>query len=384
MSLASQPVLSLELAIMLNHDRDEIRFNLIDDPWLPCITRENERCEVGLRELLHECQTFRDLDVESPVIAAGIYRLILAFLHSALSGPRTPDEWVAIYRQHAFPTAKIERYVERWRNRFELFHPTHPFYQCSNFQLAIPRAANQLAPSCVKEHKKPPDLLTPAQVARALVANQSFALGGGAGTSSARFGKHPNFSHAPLVARNVVLLKGRSLFESLLFNLPLYNEDPLGADRPAWERESNICKPGERSCNGYLDLLTWQSRCVSLIPERGGVRHMYYAQGEILNRDTRPEDPLTLPHRASRHGEPSVVPRDRDWDVWGNGRLPALTQLGGLFREGLLGHAPPIHCAVLGMINERAHVIGWTNESFSVPMRLLHDPNCAVCHSAHG
>ena len=367
---------------MLRDERDDNRLNLIDDPWLPCIAADGERCEVGLRELLHECHMLRDLEVESPLVSATLYRLILAFLHSCLNGPRSTEQWISIYKQHCFPVAKIERYVEQWRHRFELFHPTHPFYQCENFQLAIPRSAGQLARACFNLDAEAPAQLTAAQAARALVAIHGFALGGGAGTSSARFGKHPNFSHAPLVGRNTVLLKGRTLFESLMFNLLIYHDDSLGTDRPAWERDANIRKPGERVCNGYLDLLTWQSRCISLVPEPGGVRHMYYAQGETFARHTRPVDPLTISQRASQLSATPATTHEPDWDAWSDGRLPALAQLAALFRDGQLGHAPPVRCAVLGIINERARVVGWTHDEYTLPMRLMHDPNCVVCHAA--
>ena len=164
---------------MLNCDRDGADFNLIDDPWIPCISLDGVRTELSLRSLLHECHTLSDLNIESPLVTAGLYRLILALLHSALNGPRTPEQWVAFYRQRCLPFLSIENYVERWRSRFGLFHRTHPFYQCSNFHLAAPRPAAQLEPSPVHEIKETPTLLSPAQAARALVANQCFALGGG-------------------------------------------------------------------------------------------------------------------------------------------------------------------------------------------------------------
>ena len=362
---------------MLNRERDGADFNLIDDPWIPCISLDGVRSEFSLRALLHECHTLSDLNIESPLVTAGLYRLILALLHSALNGPRTPEQWVSLYRQQGLPVSTIEHYVERWRPRFGLFHRTHPFYQCSNFQLAVPRPATQLEQSPVHEISETPALLSPAQAARALVANQCFALGGGIGTSSARFGKHPNFSHAPLVGQTVVLLKGRSLFESLMFNLLILSEDESGFSAPAWERECAVRKPGEHPCDGYLELLTWQSRCVNLIPESGGVRYMFYAQGETLSRNARPRDLLAIRGLASRTQD---TRREPNWENTGS-RPMALTQIVKIVQDGLLPHGASIRCSLLGVVSERTRVVGWMNENFAVPMRLIHN-TCAVCQSS--
>ena len=46
--------------------------------------------------------------------------------------------------------------------------------------------------------------------------------------------------------------------------------DPWDFDRngdiPAWERDEDT-RPEDRSPNGYIDLLTWQSRRIRLHPE---------------------------------------------------------------------------------------------------------------------
>ena len=128
--------------------------------------------------------------------------------------------------------------------------------------------------------------MTAHAVARALVAHQAFAVGGGRSPTGYT-------SHAPLVGSVAVILVGDNLFETLMFNLVMYDQKksrPIPAsetDRPSWERDHPIL-PGEpRPVLGYLDLLTWQSRAIRLVPQGDQVNprvsHLYYGQGEILD-----------------------------------------------------------------------------------------------------
>jgi CRISPR system Cascade subunit CasA len=57
-----------------------------------------------------------------------IHRLLLAVLHRALDGPRDTIEAVEIYEAGQLPEGPVQSYLESWEHRFDLFHPTHPFY----------------------------------------------------------------------------------------------------------------------------------------------------------------------------------------------------------------------------------------------------------------
>ena len=50
---------------------------------------------------------------------------------------------------------------------------------------------------------------------------------------------------------------------------------------PAWEREAETVK-GEKSLHGYLDLLTWQSRRILLIPEGNNCRNTVVRRVSIM------------------------------------------------------------------------------------------------------
>ncbi len=130
--------------------------------------------------------------------------------------------------------------------------------------------------------------------ARAVVAAQSYAMGGGKSATV-------NFLHAPLVGKAMVLIKGNDLFETLSLNLlPMGSSSPialnaqaskeqLALDRPIWEAEK-LDRPGSsRPVLGYLDLLTWQSRAINLLRSSDGpasFNSMYMAQGTVMQSET--------------------------------------------------------------------------------------------------
>src|SRR5690606_27983239 len=111
-----------------------------------------------------------------------------------------------------------------------------------------------------------------AEAARLLVALQSFAIGGLI-TSLPGEPKSAKASH--LVKAGVVLLTGDNLFETLMFNILAIDDEPgplnivPSRNVPAWEQEP--ARLDERSPAGLIDLLTWQSRRVLLLPNNDGV-----------------------------------------------------------------------------------------------------------------
>src|SRR5690606_37694837 len=119
--------------------------------------------------------------------------------------------------------------------------------------------------------------LTSAQSARALVAPQQFALGGGV---SQPF----NRCNAPLIAGLVVLVRGENLFNALLLDALLYQrggERPIVSesdDAPSWEAEMPP-EAAKRPPKGYLEYLTWQSRRVLLDTQDGAVHSARILQG---------------------------------------------------------------------------------------------------------
>lgn len=267
-------------------------FNLIDEPWLPCLWKDGKRGEVGLRGGLQQAHQIMEIAGDNPLVTVALYRLLLAIAHRCVgepAGPASIGEWQDLREPGRFDPHAIGAYLDRWRGRFDLFHQEQPFYQVPGLPrtraATISRLRQQADDSpTLFDHQMvdPPPGLTPAEAARLLVAVQSFDLGGIKTGDNAQ-GKE--FSDgAPLVQSAVCLVRGDCLFDTLLLNLHGYDPDvndlpysfDSSADQPAWERPG-ATESRDRVPDGYLDLLTWQARRVLLLPERD-------AAGEVVIR----------------------------------------------------------------------------------------------------
>jgi len=378
-----------------------VEFNLVDERWLPCAEMDGKPVELSITEALVRSHELRELRDSSPLTTAALHRLLLAVIHSAYRGPQSVAAWRALWSAGRADQKMLGDYLVKWHDRFNLFDASHPFYQVAGFSIDATRPACQLEQEIARgnnatlfdhttEASSP--ALTSARAARALVTNQAYAVGGGNGSTSALFGKHPNLKHAPLVAGITVLLKGETLFETLMLNLLLLTaEAPIPCekdDAPAWERSQGIQHPGERPVRGWLDLLTWQSRCISLIEKDDRVSEMYYAQGNSLSK-TSAREPMWFYRESKKPGEYLPVRLCSERAVWrdvdslltirpdraGETRPRAFRQINHIIAEDDTGIRPgnSWRCSLMGLENDKALVLRWTQEDLPLHPQLLED-----------
>ncbi|MFR8717017.1 MAG: type I-E CRISPR-associated protein Cse1/CasA [Faecalibacterium prausnitzii] len=118
----------------------EIEFDLLTEPWIRVRLKDNTVQEVSLTEALVSAQDYVDLAGEMPTQDAAVLRLLLAVLFTVFSrvnvkGEPEPLEkrgqalrrWIELWQLGHFPAEPIRDYLEQWKDRFWLFHPTHPF-----------------------------------------------------------------------------------------------------------------------------------------------------------------------------------------------------------------------------------------------------------------
>jgi CRISPR system Cascade subunit CasA len=297
--------------------------------------------------------------------------------------------------------AKIEAYLDQWHNRFDLFDAQRPFYQSPGFREGKPITINKLFNemsatnnTVLFDHRF--DDMEPrieaSYVARGLVTAQAYALGGGRSATI-------NLVHAPLVGKAMVMLKGRNLFETLSLNLlPMGTSSPisltgeasdkqLNADRPIWESDK-LDRPGStRPIRGYLDLLTWQSRAINLLPsEKGSMTFssMFMAQGTMWKNDDL-FDPMVAYYQSKDYGwRPVGV--DMDKEPWRS--LAALVHtttenkgtmnvnsVGTLIRDGAISRDALYHLEVFGMCSSQAKIHQWKHARIPFPLSYLKDEN---------
>ncbi|MFJ4920656.1 type I-E CRISPR-associated protein Cse1/CasA [Streptomyces sp. NPDC088725] len=281
-------------------------FNLLDEPWLPVRGLDGSREpsspnlgaveDVGLRRILLESDRLQDLVVDLPTQKPAILRqLLLPIVLHALGRPADPARWTAMFRAGAFAPdqrRKLADYLDEHHHLFDLFDPVDPFGQVAGLctakgetkgsaLLVATAATGNNVPLFSSRTEGDPLELTPAEAARWLVHTHCWDTAaiktGVVGDPQAKAGKTTGNPTGPLGQLGVVMPVGRTMYDTLLLNVPS-GPPPLSDDLPQWSRRAREGRiEGSLSCatpawqtrpaRGLLDLWTWQSRRIRLIPE---------------------------------------------------------------------------------------------------------------------
>lgn len=363
-------------------------FDLISQPWIPCVRQDGTAAEFGLRDALVQAHALSDLGGESPLVTAAMHRLLLAILHRVF-GPDGYDAWYALWRAGRFDPVALDAYFAQWHERFDLFHPTRPFYQAADERVK-PKSLTSLVHDVASgnnatlfdHHTDEGGLvLTSAQATRFLVVGQMFGLAGLSGLEQ-------KFTDGPCARGIIFLVQGDTLFETLLLNLLRYDNDhPLPRrpdDLPAWEM-SDPFQDNRSTPRGYLDYLTWQNRRILLLPEMTDdgivVRQMTLAPGLRLGEGI--PDPMKPYRRDEKRG---LLPLrfNEDRALWRDSATllqldapecyapRAFAWLAELVGEGYLPRGTRRTLA-LGMANDQAKVEFYRTEHLPLPLAYLRD-----------
>jgi CRISPR system Cascade subunit CasA len=112
-------------------------FNLLQEDWIPVVMQNWQQREVSLVELFQTWETVREIQADNPPTTLAIHRLLLAILHRAYHGPKNVDHWEEIREDNG---KEAIAYLEKWRDRFDLFDPERPFMQ--NVEIAAEAAGD--------------------------------------------------------------------------------------------------------------------------------------------------------------------------------------------------------------------------------------------------
>lgn len=291
-------------------------FNLIDEPWIPCITTEHRYIEVSLRDLIARADTIRMLAGETPLHNAGIMTLLLALSHRVY-GPSSLSAWEDLWAAGRFPIGPLDQYLASQHQRFDLFHPERPFFQTHNTRGMELRSVVHLILSmgnngALFSHDTEDRgvSFSPAQAARELLASRAFHTAGPANPALKLY-----FSSSPYTDGILFFIEGDNLFETLLLNMPTYPNDGIfpttEEDLPAWEMDDPYA-PREIPF-GYLDYLTWQSARTILQPQiiGGEVRVQMMRIAPALSLATEVQSPQKLYFKRET----------KDGEIWSSLRL---------------------------------------------------------------
>jgi CRISPR system Cascade subunit CasA len=378
-------------------------FNLVDEPWLPCLDLSGNQQAVSLREALTRAHELREVFHASPLVVASLYRLLLAVVHRAL-GPRGIDGWRALWEAGRFEAAAVNGYLDEWRHRFDLFDPDRPFYQVPSLPEPLARPVQRLCHERTRGNNLTlhdhtldafPVTLEAGQAACYLVTLQAFDMGG---LQTRQPGEKPSAEAAPLVKSAVVVLRGPTVFHTLLLNWDSREVRPgtAGPDVPAWERDE-LPGAGSRYPAGWVDLFTWQSRRVLLLPEmrdgRPVVRSAVVMRGESFPQNLLVKDhERMVAYRQVEKARPGQAPwlpvgfqegraawRDSTtWLVRGSQGVDSPPRTLEWVAELTLSGALDIDFVpaldLIGMVSSQAKVLLWRREWLPVPPAYLSQP----------
>ncbi len=374
-------------------------FNLIDQPWIPCIAVEGKFVEVSLRGLLARAHKLREVSCETPIMSASVLPLALAILHRVF-GPEDFDDWAALWKAGKFDMERLEDYFEKWHERFDLFHPERPFYQVKDNQvdpkslIYLIHSIGNTATLFTHANQETGIQLSAAEAARQLMAAQYFHT---AGLNWVK-GKRVPFTDSPFARGVIFWMRGSTLFETLLLNLFQYPDDAImqntERDMPCWEMDDPFVLRHEP--NGYLDYLTWQSNRIRLIPEakskQAAVREMTMIPGLRLGPDVKsPQKRYVQKKKKGEYtGEYSflyfntnkAIWRDYDSLLKRNSQavkpLAAIEWLADLITYEYLEENYPIRLMAAGMLADQAKPIFYRREVMPLPLELLRNAKYAA------
>ncbi|MFF9628299.1 type I-E CRISPR-associated protein Cse1/CasA [Streptomyces fradiae] len=376
--------------------------NIVHDGLLTAVDTDGAVRTTGLLGVLTGAHKVRRLELPVPTMLPALLRqLLLPVMWDAIGVPRTRGEWAERFERGRFSDAEVACLTDylgsRYGDRFRLFDDKRPFAQVADLEAlnGETKSAALIVPSIASGNNVPlfssltegdELLLSPGQALLWLLHAQCWDTAGiktgAVGDPRAKDSKTTGNPTGPLGQLGVIVLTGRTLYETLMLNTPFLPDGLDPADRPQWAWDERPASSGWRSPAGpewssrpageRLDLLTFQARRIRLFPcetEQGPhVRRVIVSAGDRLA-----QTPEYDPHTAWTHvakpkaGQPQRRPRRHTsgrsaWQglstllalaapVEGNGPYTSvlLRQLADLHAEGFLSAGYPLGMEICGL-----------------------------------
>ena len=312
---------------------NETEFNLLDEPWIRVMDDNCQIKEVSLTDALLNAHKYKALKGEMPTQDIVILRLMLAIVHTVFSRVDADgneaeleeeddavDRWESLWNNRKIPEKPVREYFEKWHERFWLFHPERPFGQMAGLTYGTEYGASKLNGEISESGNKTrifsaysgeqKNHLTYAQAARWLLYVNSFDDTSAKPTKEGKAiagGKLPSPGAGWLGKLGIVYLNGKNLFETLMLNLVLINNDNVESEEhPLWERD--VPPTSERREIPYptnlAELYTLQSRRMLLKREENYVIGYYLIGGDFFAKENAFVEPMTVWRTPSKTSDP--------------------------------------------------------------------------------
>lgn len=291
-------------------------FSLATQPWVTCQMASGATQDLSLSEVFTQCRDIVRLAGETPAQDLALLRLLLVIFWRAhrdnerldTDDAETKGEWWLDALSGAVDLeGPVNRYLQAWTNRWDLLHPSTPFFQVPDLHTAkgTHDSLRKLIPDAESDYfsvraGRGLDRISCAEAARWLVHlqawNYSGIKSGAVGDPRVKGGKGYPIGTGWSGRSGGVVLHGASLAETLVLNTPATHvfSDAMEQDLPAWERSPDTAAPRSTEVPaGPCDLLTWQIRRARLFGGPDGITGVLVANGDRVEMMNMSSDPMT-------------------------------------------------------------------------------------------
>lgn len=290
-------------------------YSLLTEPFLLARTAEGVR-EIGILEAFTQASSIKGLAGEIPTQEAACLRLLLAILYRAVhvNVDDPISTWEPWWNERRLPIEDIRAYLDQYADRFDLLHPSAPFFQVADLRTGagstsgLGKAIAEVPDGWQFFTTRSGDQATSlsfAEAARWLVHVHAYDYSGiksgAVGDPRVKGGRGYPLGTGFTGSLGLIVAEGSTLTETLLLNLVLRAWRP--DDRVPWETPSltSAPDPAHPYPAGPADAATWQSRRARLIHDGRHVTDMVLSYGDPLGPQNRAGvEPLT----AWRYSEP--------------------------------------------------------------------------------
>lgn len=303
-------------------------FDLRDEPWIPVLLLDGGFAELSLRECFAQAATIRRLACELPTQSFALLRLLLAIVHDAI-GFHSAAAITQVLKD-GIDTDAVLGYLDRYDDRFDLFHAERPFCQVADLRSAKGEASGleklisdvpNGSPFMTTRGGAALRRISAAEAAVWLIHCQAFDPSGirtgVVGDPDTSGGKSYPIGPAWVGQIGGIVIHGTSLAETLAFNL--VRTPASSDDRPVWTWQHPQTQLRDLAAipAGPVSVLAWQSRRIRLVGDRDGVTGLVLSNGDKLTPQNRQGVEFMTAWRFSKPqtakaGTPTYMPLKHD------------------------------------------------------------------------
>ena len=326
-----------------NRQQDNKYFNLLDEPWILVRNKQGKVEELSIIDTFSRAHELDCLDGELPTQDVAILRFLLAILYAVFTRvdecgqpsilAELNDEeqrkealrrWKALWDAPELPMEPIKQYLEYYRDRFWLVHPTWPFYQIAGL-----KSSNETKDTSQMISDVPPRAerrfitlrsgigatqLNCSEAVRWLITLQAWDYAGKKAVTTDLFGNRGSENGGGsgwLGKLGVLYINTPDFIKTLLMNLVLLDSTGvlLEFGQPIWEEDQRNALKLEKQPNGFVGLLTYQSRRVCLFVQQGTVKGVTISYGDVFEKENAFIEQMSSWHLSSQSKEtPIFIP----------------------------------------------------------------------------